>query len=295
MGEHMLAVHSIHRFHLMVPDLAVAERFYTAFGLDVGRDPDGLRIGAGGHAVLHITEGRRKKLCAVTFGVHEPDLPVFAGHVVRCGVELVPAARGMLRFRDPEGMTIELVAASKTSPNAPLAAPVRSQAPKRSATALVRPVGLSHLLLFSSNVLRSVAFYERVLGLRLSDRSGTDIAFLHTPHGSEHHLVAFVRSEGPGLHHSSWRVASLDDVGQGGMQMRSHGHDQGWGLGRHVLGSNYFHYVRDPWGGYVEYSFDMDFIPAGSEWPAADHEGADAFYVWGPPPPPDFTINTELD
>ena len=49
-----------------------------------------------------------------------------------------------------------------------------------------------------------------------------------------------------GLHHTSWCVASLDDVGLGMEQMSAAGHGEGWGVGRHVLGSNYFRYVRDP-------------------------------------------------
>ena len=56
-------------------------------------------------------------------------------------------------------------------------------------------------------------------------------------------------------------------------------------MGRHVLGSNYFHYVRDPWGSYSEYSSDIDYIPVDCDWEAADHPGDDAFYVWGPNPP----------
>ena len=75
--------------------------------------------------------------------------------------------------------------------------------------------------------------------------------------------------------------------------MRGAGYDKGWGLGRHVLGSNYFHYVRDPWGSYAEYSFDIDFVPAGSLWPAADHSPEDALYVWGPALPEDFITNHE--
>ena len=34
------------------------------------------------------------------------------------------------------------------------------------------------------------------------------------------------------------------------------------GVGRHVLGSNYFYYVQDPWGSFAEYSYDIDFVPA---------------------------------
>ena len=85
-----------------------------------------------------------------------------------------------------------------------------------------------------------------VLGLRVSDTSGDVIAFLHSPHGSDHHLIALAKSGGLGLHHTSWCVASLDDVGLGMEQMSAAGHGEGWGVGRHVLGSNYFRYVRDP-------------------------------------------------
>ena len=57
-------------------------------------------------------------------------------------------------------------------------------------------------------------------------------------------------------------MSGIDDIGLGAMHMAGKGHSAGWGLGRHVLGSNYFHYVRDPWGSYAEYSCDIDYIPA---------------------------------
>jgi catechol 2,3-dioxygenase len=78
------------------------------------------------------------------------------------------------------------------------------------------------------------------------------------------------------------------------MQMADAGYTQGWGLGRHVVGSNYFHYVRDPWNSYAEYSADIDYIPAGQDWPPSDHPDEDSFYQWGPPPPEDFANNYEL-
>ena len=48
------------------------------------------------------------------------------------------------------------------------------------------------------------------------------------------------------------------------------GYAAGWGFGRHVLGSNYFHYVRDPWGSYCEYSAGMDYVPCGVNWEPTD-------------------------
>jgi catechol 2,3-dioxygenase-like lactoylglutathione lyase family enzyme len=164
---------------------------------------------------------------------------------------------------------------------------------RRSRAAPVHPRYLSHILQFTPDVARMRAFCDRVLGLRLSDRSGEHIAFLHTPHGSDHHLVAFAQSHAPGLHHSSWDVGSVDEVGRGMEQMRTAGWAAGWGVGRHVLGSNFFHYVEDPWGSYCEYSAGIDYVPAGLDWPAADHPPEDSLYVWGPALPPQFITNHE--
>ena len=55
------------------------------------------------------------------------------------------------------------------------------------------------------------------------------------------------------------------------MHMLDKGHAKGWGLGRHVLGSNFFHYVQDPWGSFCEYSADIDYVPVDCDWPAADN------------------------
>jgi hypothetical protein len=96
---------------------------------------------------------------------------------------------------------------------------------------------------FGADVLRSVRFQGGAWAS--SDRSGDVIAFLHGAHASDHHMLAFAKSDGPG-HHSSWDVASIDEVGLGMQQMADRGHVHGWGVGRHVIGSNYFRYVRDP-------------------------------------------------
>ena len=114
------------------------------------------------------------------------------------------------------------------------------------------------MLLFTTDVRRAIDFYTRVLGVRLSDHSGDGIAFLHGIHGSDHHMIAFARSSAPGHHHFSWDVGTVDEIGEGAMHMLDKGFSKGWGLGRHVLGSNFFHYVQDPWGSFCEYSTDID-------------------------------------
>jgi len=106
-------------------------------------------------------------------------------------------------------------------------------------------------------------------------------------------LTAFAKSDKPGLHHSSWDVGSIDDIGLGSEQMRQGGYKEGWGVGRHVLGSNFFYYVRDPWNSWAEYSFDIDFIPPDGTWKAGDYAPEDSLYVWGPDLHPEFITNFE--
>ena len=296
-----VGVHSLDHFTMAVPDLAEAELFYAAFGLDVERREDRLLLRTAGddHVWADLLGGPAKKLLSIRFGIYERDLPVIAARLADVRVEQPDAASNAIWCRAPDGLSVEIAVAAKSSPDTKSSfdLPARFHehrgAGPRSRNVKVRPRRLAHIALFTGGVPAAMGFYGERLGLRLSDRSGDDVAFMHGPYGSDHHLVALARSDGPGLHHCSWDVATVAEVGQGAMQMEAAGYDRGWGLGRHVLGSNYFHYVRDPWGSYAEYSADMDFIPATMDWPGADHPGEDSFYQWGPPPPQDFVRNYE--
>ena len=300
-----LGVHSLDHFVLAVPDLAPAQRFYSDFGLDVQAAGDALGLKTGGHDQHWgmVVEGKRKKLHHLSFGCYSDDLPYLQERAEANGVALVDPPKGFesngFWFQDPAGLLIEIKVAAKvspahktpgtwsSSPEGVAGAPVRAKAP------IVRPRRLSHVLVFTPDVDRSLAFYSNIVGLRLSDRSDR-VAFMHAIHGSDHHILAFAQSSGPGLHHCSWDMSGIDDIGLGAMHMAGKGYSEGWGLGRHVLGSNYFHYVRDPWGSYAEYSCDIDYIPAEQNWQAGSHPPEDSFYLWGPEPPADFALNREL-
>jgi catechol 2,3-dioxygenase-like lactoylglutathione lyase family enzyme len=301
----VVGVHSLDRFALAVPDAGEAERFYRAFGLDVRRSGDMLLLYAFGdpHCWGIVRgDGAPKRLQHLRFGIFADDRPRFADRIARLGIGCAapPGSDGDgLWLTDVDGVPIELVVANKSSPDAtsasaPATAPAgQGAAPARSAVAQVRPRRLSHVLRFTPDVTRMVRFCTEVLGLRLSDHSGEIIAFLHGAHGSDHHIIAFAKAETPGFHHSSWEVGSIDEVGCGAEQMRAQGYADGWGVGRHVIGSNYFYYVRDPWRSWAEYSFDIDHVPANIDWRAADHPIEDSIYVWGPPMHPEFVVNFE--
>lgn len=301
------AVHSLDAFAFSVPDLDEARRFYEAFGLAVRRDADRLALHTDGieraWGTVHRLPGR-KRLQYLSFACREADEATLAARALSAAggpAEPHPLGdAGGTWVRHPDGYVVQLVVAPKSSPDArsePLPSvtvePGHGAAPNRSSLRQVRPRRLSHVLLFSPDVSRAVDFYEAAFGLRVTDRSGDGIAFMHGVHGSDHHLIALAKSDGPGLHHLSWDVGSIDEVGIGMQQMMDAGHAHGWGVGRHVLGSNYFYYVRDPWGSYCEYSFGIDYVPAGFAWPSGDHPPEDAFYAWGPRVPAEFAVNHE--
>ena len=302
-----LGVHSMDAFNMIVPDLKVAEEFYDAFGLDVREEDDKLALYTHGsdHRWATLSEGERKKMNFQSFAVFEEDFEPIKRRIEENGVKLMDAPPGFdsngIWFRDPFGMLVEIKVAEKTSPDEKSEFTTRSVpggemgSVMRSKAQKVRPSRLAHLLLFVPSVPEAIAFYGRVLGLRLSDRSGDGICFMHGIHGSDHHLVAFAKSSAPGLHHCSWDVGGVNDIGTGAMQMADKGYSAGWGMGRHVLGSNYFHYVKDPWGSYSEYSADIDYIPVDHDWEAGDYPPEDSIYLWGPEIPADFVHNYEAE
>ncbi len=300
-----LGVHSIDHFGLQVPDWGVAKDFYDAFGLDVRETDAGLELYTFGHSQCwaRIVEGPVKQLRYISFGVYKDDEAPLLARLDEKGVTRIDAPEKapdcgtwILGFDD---MPIHLAVAEKCSPDAKTqfqtissaagesGAIFNSRAPK------TKPRNLSHFAIFTTDVIAATQWYEENLGLRLSDGSGPVVAFLHGPHGSDHHLLALVGSTHRGMHHSSWDVGSFQEVGLGSAQMMRAGYKEGWGVGRHVLGGNYFYYARDPWGSYAEFSADIDFIPADCEWPAAQHPPEDSFYLWGPDVPPELVLNLE--
>ena len=173
-----------------------------------------------------------------------------------------------------------------SSPEGVAGAPVRAKAP------IVRPRRLSHVLVFTPDVDRSLAFYSNIVGLRLSDRSDR-VAFMHAIHGSDHHILAFAQSSAPAaplqLGHERYRRH----------RARRHAHG-GQGLQRRLESRpsrprlQLLPLCADPWGSYAEYSCDIDYIAAEQNWQAGSHPPEESFYLWGPEPPADFALNREL-
>lgn len=303
----VLGVHSLDHFAFTVPDLAEAAAFYTAFGLDVRAEGNsaGLYTFDHPHRWGVLQEGKRKKFDHLSFGIYEEDADKFRDRLKQLNVEAISppsdSESNGIWFHDEDGNRVEVAIKARSAPTEKAVfgevsgPPAIAGCPSRKDISITKPRRLSHVAIYTRDVRRKVDFYTRVLGMRLSDWSGDFCAFLHGPHGSEHHMFAFVKSDGPGFHHCSWDVGSINDVGIGAEQMQEKGYHKGWGLGRHVVGSNYFYYATDPWGSHTEYSADMDYIPEDCDWQAKDYGLGDRFTLWGGEPPEDFGRNFELE
>ncbi|HTY66999.1 MAG TPA: VOC family protein [Alphaproteobacteria bacterium] len=302
-----MTVHSLLGYTLRVPDVPAGKRFYEDFGL-IGRDYSdrlGFRVADGDAEPVTLTEGKGRRLAHVVLGVAPDQAKPLQQRIEKTGAKLVdpPRAEGNAVFavRDPEDNLIVL----KTCQKAEFLPKRRANIQKVGAgfsrdaavrgcpprDGVIRPWRLGHVLMFTTNVDRQIKFYTEALGMKLSDRSGDIIAFIRVPGGSDHHVIAFAKSDRPGFHHASFEVGSVDQVGHGAVRMIDKGWKSGWGFGRHVLGSNYFHYIRDPWNSLAEYFFDIDYIADDAKWEARDWPAEDSLYLWGPNVPPDFVQN----
>ncbi|KAA5842466.1 metapyrocatechase [Pseudomonas chlororaphis] len=298
MSSEPCGVHSLDHYALYVPSLSDARLFFGGFGLDVIECENGLNIKASdGHVWARILNGNRKSLAHLSFNCFGKDFDALHQQVELVGARFEIVNDSGFWFRDPDNNLVQVKIGEKHMPNA-VAETIETTKELRGAVTrdkvvLVKPRRLSHVLLFSPDVQSAVSFYIRALGLKLSDHSQDIIAFIHARHGCDHHLVAFCKSTSKGFHHAAWDVENIDQVGNGAQQMAAAGYQQGWGVGRHCLGSNYFYYVRDPWGSFCEYSAHMDFIDAGVDWPAGDYPPENSLYLWGPDVPDYFVVNSE--
>lgn len=310
-----MAISFLKHVALQIPhaDLEQAVKFYTDFGLTAQRTGNVMSFRCDGrhYDSLHLLVGEsEKKIHHVAMGATLEGLAAVEQKVAAAGLLLEAPPEGFsgegLWFRNSHGLLFHIE-------NIPPEAPVASEPefrinspghynrvnsivmPPKSEISDPRPRKLGHVLLFSPDVDESIDFLCDVLGMRLSDRSKDIVAFCHCQGGSDHHVIALAKSGGIGFHHASFMVATPDEVGLGGYRMIEKGHTRGWGFGRHAIGSNFFHYVRDPWGSYAEYYSDIDYIGDSDSWEARDWPLEDSLHTWGPNPSEDFVHNYELD
>jgi len=297
---------------LEVPDLEQGVRFYTDAGLVATLDGETARLRCAGQArdsIVLLGNHPRKRLHHIS--LRAEDLDDVAEQVPGHGGKIVCAPPGFedngLWVEDPHGMLIHLSTQADDSELVAADIPFEINAPgrvvrKRRSAILpqrayppAKPLRLGHILVFSPNVPDSVKFVTGALGMGLADHAQDVIAFTCARRDSDHHVVAFAKSTGVGFHHASFQVHDPDEVGRGGRALLLRSRRGDWGFGRHTIGSNFFHYIQDPWGSWFEYFSDMDHIDDHSLWTPTNYAMEDSLASWGPEVPKDFVHNYEMD
>jgi catechol 2,3-dioxygenase-like lactoylglutathione lyase family enzyme len=307
-----MAVLGPYGFVLNVPDIAPGVKFYADAGLEVSVQGNVARFTCPGQNRESITlvGGAAKKTIHHLILRADPTLFDAVRRAVPAGDgQLIDAPAGFptegVWLKDPHGLCIHLLDAPADAPlktaepfeiNAPgrLVRQNRSAMLAKQAQAVINPRRLGHVLLFSPDVLRTVKFFTEALGMRLADRSQDIIAFMCARWASDHHVVALAKSPGVGFHHASFQVATPDDVGRAGRALIAKGNKGNWGFGRHTIGSNFFHYIQDPWGSWFEYYCDIDYISDHDFWTPTNYDLEDSLENWGPELPHDFVHNYEV-
>lgn len=276
-------IESLRSVALTVPDLALAERFYTeTWHLDVAaRTEDALYLRATGadHHVLALHRGEPVAVRCVTLRArNEAALAAIAAAAVAAGGRVqVPAgpvgdpAGGVgLVIRDPDGRLFQVVHGDARRTDA--------------RTVPDRPLRLAHAVLNSHDVEATQRFMERALGFTLADRTRI-MAFMNCDR--DHHSIALGDTDNDALNHVAFLMPDLDSAMRGGGRMRDAGFPIVWGPGRHGPGNNAFNYFIGPFGEVIEYTAEVEQIddsyvargPADWAWPPGRVD------QWGVAPP----------
>jgi catechol 2,3-dioxygenase-like lactoylglutathione lyase family enzyme len=272
-----VSLHQLTGITLGVPNVTETVEYYTQFGLlpEPSTDPDEHWFGTvdGGPRQLRIVPAPVRKLVALGIGADDPD---DLGRIAESLRRFDVASRvenDQLKTNEPiTGLDVTISVTSRI-PDKPAPEPhlPNFRAPSLLRTGLARPRKLGHVFIGSVDAPTTRGFFSDALGFKLSDEVRDVATFMRC--STDHHNVVVGPAPVNYLHHSSWEVTDIDEIGRGARQvLEGHPERHTWGAGRLWVGANYFYYLRDPAGNMTEYYSDMDEITDDQVWKPGIHE-----------------------
>jgi catechol 2,3-dioxygenase-like lactoylglutathione lyase family enzyme len=291
MHQPIVRLHSLRSVQLRVPAVSDCSDFYSeVWGLSLVERENNeawLRGTGENHHVLQLSHAERNGLGKLSFAVRTRAEIDEAGR--RLHVRGVPLVREPgrldqvgggygLQFVDPEGRLVEL------------AAELESVVPLGSDRSV--PVGVTHVVLNTVDIDRAVEFYTSVLGMRVSDWSEHQMAFLRC--NADHHSIAFNQAAWTSVNHVAYQMSSIDHFMRGIGSLRHHGITPLWGPGRHGPGNNTFSYFADPAGLVCEYTSDVAQIVEDQYLCRVWRRVPELSDLWGTAGPPSQQVRTHM-
>jgi catechol 2,3-dioxygenase-like lactoylglutathione lyase family enzyme len=296
-----VALHRLASITIGVPNVEETCRYYAEFGLT--RDGASFSTSDGGEQ-LRIVESPTRRLIELCVGADDPDdLDRVTDGLARLGVtsQRDPARVSAVETHGGARAVVRVLPRISQNPAAigPYNGPGRAERTNHRAPAVlrdepIRPRRLGHVVIGTPDAEASQRFFVDGVGFKVSDHVPGVGAFMRC--SNDHHNLLIQPSPVAFLHHTSWQVEDVDEVGRGAMRMLD-GHPERhiWGLGRHFIGSNFFWYLRDPAGNFSEYYSDMDTITDDQLWtPGTWEPSLRALYAWGPDVPPSMLAPDDL-
>ncbi len=299
-----MSLHRLLGFRAAVADPDALAAYYGEMGL-TGDATSGY-TGSDGGAVVVLDEAPVRRLVSVDLGCADVgDLDDVRRRLEAGGAS--PTSGGdWVSAVDPASQVVFTVLVAPpeadgapstlVTPNAPGATPrVNARAP----AVFDRPRPprrLGHLVIGTPDLAATRDFLVGGIGCKISDEFEGIIAFLRC--STDHHNIGLVGSPVPLLQHYSWECDDIDHVGHTATAL--YAADPGrhsWGIGRHFAGSNFYWYLRDPAGSFVEFYSDMDRINDDEVWDTRGRTPFDLEHVanaWGPNLPLEFIEPEDL-
>ena len=117
---------------------------------------------------------------------------------------------------------------------------------------------LGHVVVKTTDLAETLDFYRNVMGFRISDLVGNQVAFLRCFPNRFHHSFAICAAPMAGLHHVNLMVSEIDDIGKGIWRFNKNQIPVVHGPGRHPPSGSVFLYFLEPDGLTLEYSYGME-------------------------------------
>ncbi|MGH3517490.1 MAG: VOC family protein [Haloechinothrix sp.] len=291
MNQPVARLHSVRSIQLRVPTLSESSDFYReVWGLSVVEqdvEHTWLRGTGQNHHVLQLSKAGQNGLGKISFAIRTTaEVDEAARRLQARGVPLLREPGPLdqvgggygVRFADPEGRLIEFAAEMES------VVPVSADAPV--------PVGVTHVVLNTVDIDRSVDFYTTVLGMRVSDWSEHQMAFLRC--NTDHHSIAFNQAEWASVNHVAYEMRSIDHFMRGIGSLKHHGITPLWGPGRHGPGNNTFSYFADPAGLVCEYTSEVAQIEEDAWLCRVWRRVPELSDLWGTAGPPSKQVRTHM-
>lgn len=241
------------------------------------------------HHILQLVDDESNGLDKIAFAIATPaEIDAAARALERRGIPLVAGPGPLdqagggygLRLVDPEGRLVEL--SCDTWAVAPGDPEGRSARPRK----------LAHVVLNTVDIDAACAFYTEVLGMRISDWSEHQMAFLRC--NADHHVIAFNQAAWTSINHVAYEMGSIDHFMRGIGRLRHHEQLPLWGPGRHGPGNNTFSYFADPAGLVCEYTSEVDQVTEDAWLCRVWRRTPELSDLWGTAGPPSADVRAHM-